>query len=115
MSAGSVQKDGPATARPEQRLHRRYPITLDVQYELLSGSPVFGSGRTVNISSGGVFFETKDNLRIRGSIILTLDWPHEAAPDLKLIVQGRIIRRDGTGTAVKLTHYKFRKSKVRPA
>ena len=96
-------------ARPEKRLHRRFPITLDVQYELLHRSRVkrFGSGRTVNISSGGVFFETKGDLPTRGPIELILDWPLEGVANLKLIVQGRIVRRDATGTAVKMTRHEF--------
>jgi len=113
MSSGSVLKRATITAGPEQRLHRRYPIKLDVQYELLSGCPVtcFGSGRTLNISSGGVFFETKGDLPIRGLIKLIMDWPLEGTANLKLIVQGRIVRRDATGTAVKMTRHKFRRSK----
>ena len=99
-------------ARSEQRLHRRYPITLDVQYELLIGNrgKRFGSGRTVNISSGGVFFETKSDLPTHGPIELILDWPSEGVANLKLIVQGRIVRSDAIGTAVKMTRHKFRAS-----
>ena len=71
-------------ARLEKRSHRRYPITLDVQYELVHGSRLtrFGTGRTVNISSGGVFFETKDDLPTHGLVELIMDWPSKC-PDLR--------------------------------
>jgi hypothetical protein len=110
MHAGPVPKD--AIARLEQRLHRRFPIILDVQYELLNGNPItrFGSGRTVNISSGGVFFETEGDLPIGGPIELIMDWPLKDVQNLKMIMQGNIIRRDATGTAVKVTRRQLRTS-----
>jgi hypothetical protein len=96
-------------ARPEKRLHRRFPITLDVQYKLLNRSRVkrFGSGRTINISSSGIFFESQNDLPTRGSIELILDWPLEGVANRKLIVRGQIVRRDALGTAVKMTRHKF--------
>jgi hypothetical protein len=96
-------------ARPEKRLHRRFPITLDVQYELLTRSHVerFGSGRTINISSSGIFFESGNDLPTSGPIELILDWPLEGVANRKLMVRGRIVRRDAIGTAVKMTRHKF--------
>ena len=47
------------------------------------------------------------DLPIRGLIELIMDWPLEGAANLKLIVQGRIVRRDATGTAVKMTRHEF--------
>lgn len=69
------------------------------------GTPMsrFGSGRTVNISSGGVFFETERDLPIGDPIELIMDWPLKDVQNLKMIMHGNIIRRDATGTAVKVT------------
>ena len=43
----------------EQRSHRRYPIELEVEYRLLAKgrSEQVGSGKTRNISSGGMLFD----------------------------------------------------------
>lgn len=43
----------------EQRSHQRYPIELEVEYRLLTKGQceLIGSGKTRNISSGGVLFE----------------------------------------------------------
>src|SRR5713226_1202952 len=118
MSPGSILKDGIApleTLRPDQRQHPRYPIRLDLQYKLLNHGPVkrTGSGRTLNISTGGIFFETHDPLPEHGQIDLEMNWPFflDGACPLKLRVQGRIVRTDATGTAVRLTRYEFRTSK----
>ena len=95
MSAGPVRKDADvqATPRPDRRLRARYPIRLDLQYELLNQGPVrrTGSGRTLNISTGGIFFETKDFPPARGLIALVMHWPIllDGACPLKLLVQGR--------------------------
>ena len=50
----------PPTDRSDQRLHGRYPIALELQYKLLNKEQIkrFGFGRTVNMSSGGVLFES---------------------------------------------------------
>ena len=118
MSPGSILKDGVApfeSPRPDQRLHSRYPISLDFQYELLNQSPFkqTGSGRTLNISTGGVFFETPDPLPDHGQIDLALHWPFllNGACPLKLLVHGHIVRTDATGTAVKVMRHEFRTSK----
>ena len=118
MSPGSVLKDGIApleTPRPDQRRHPRYPITLDLQYKLLNHGPVnrTGSGRTVNISTGGIFFETDDTLPKHGQIDVEMNWPFllDGACPLKLLVQGRIVRTDARRTAVKVSRYEFHTSK----
>lgn len=109
--------------RADQRLHRRYPIALEIEYRLLSKGRVqrFGSGRTVNVSSGGVFFESPDPLPAAGSIELVMNWPFllEGVCPLKLIMRGRIVRKDGTRVAVQARHHEFRTagapaSRVRP-
>lgn len=102
----------------DQRLHKRYPIKLDVQYRLLNGHRLteVGSGRTSNMSSAGIFFETKHVLPIRKPIELAIDWPFllEGSCRLKLIVQGSILRSDAWGTAVEIKQHEFRTSKRSP-
>jgi hypothetical protein len=109
------------SAAPDQRAHDRYPICLDLQYKLLRGSRVeqAGTGRTVNISSGGVLFETSDWLPARGSVELALQWPFllQGVCGLKLVIRGRIVRSDSNGRAiaVRAVFHEFRTAGLRCA
>jgi hypothetical protein len=118
MSADFGLKDAElqATPRPDRRLRTRYPIRLDLQYKLLNRGPVkqTGSRRTLNLNSGGIFFETNDFLPTRGLILLVMRWPIllDGACPLKVLVQGRIVRTDAKGTAVRVSSYEFCTGKV---
>jgi hypothetical protein len=96
----------------DQRLHQRYPIVLSVEYKLLNKGRVerLGSGRTKNISSGGIFFEVDEALPTQGKIELAMDWPFllEGVCALKLVMRGLIVRSDTQGIAVKIAHHEFR-------
>lgn len=104
------------TRRADQRLHQRYPIELKIEYKLLTRGRVesFGSGRTTNISSGGIFFESDDPLPTRGRVELAMDWPFllEGVCALKLVMRGRIVRSDIKGIAVQIMRHEFRTAGV---
>ena len=117
----------PATARTarlieetatEHRSHQRYPIKLDVEYRILKkGRVERGFGRTLNISSSGVFFETKSTVPSNGPIEVLLNWPFllEGTCPLKLVMRGRIVRIDAKGVAIKFKHHEFRTAGIRRA
>jgi len=118
MSPNSVLKDAAAlleTPRSDQRMHRRYAISLDVQYKLRNKSEVtrLGTGKTSNISSGGIFLQTGSALPTGAEIELLMRWPFflDGTCPLKLMVQGKILRSDASGTAVQLLRHEFRTSK----
>ena len=118
MSPASVPKDAPAlleTLRADQRQHRRYAISLNVQYKLRNNGEVtrLGTGKTFNISSGGIFLQTGGALPTGGEIELLMKWPFflDGSCPLKLVVQGRIVRSDANGTAVQALRHEFRTSK----
>jgi hypothetical protein len=118
MSPGSIVKDVTAlleTPRSDQRLHRRYAISLDVQYKLRNKGEVtrFGTGKTFNISSGGIFLQTGDALPAGVEIELLMKWPFflDGSCPLKLAVHGRIVRSDAAGTAVQVLRHEFRTSR----
>jgi PilZ domain len=96
----------------DQRSHRRYPINLEVEYELLNRGRVerLGSGTTLDISTGGVLFEANDALPRAGRIELMMTWPFslEGVCALKLAVQGQIVRNDGKRIAISVDHHEFR-------
>ena len=107
------------TSRGDQRSNGRYPIALELQYKLLNKGRVqsLGSGKTLNISSGGVLFEADNLLPTSGPIELALSWPFllEGVCGLKLVMRGRIVRSDAKATAVKAEFHEFRTSGVRSA
>ena len=118
MSPGSVLKDPLAlleTPLRDQRLHRRYAISLDVQYKLRNNGQraVCGRGRTFNISSGGVYFQATDAFPAGGEIELLMKWPFLLDGDcpLKLVVHGKIVRSDSGGTAIQALRHEFRTTK----
>lgn len=100
----------------EQRSHQRYPIRLEAEYKLVKkGQVEQGFGRTLNISSSGVFFEVTSPLPSSGQIELLLNWPFllEGVCPLKLVMRGRIVRNDGRGVAIRFKHHEFRTAGAR--
>jgi hypothetical protein len=107
------------TRRTDQRIHRRYPITLEIEYRLLNKGRIerVGIGRTLNISSGGVLFETDDSFPAGASIELMMNWPFllEGVCPLKLAVRGRVVRSDSHRIAIRTKHHEFRTAGARSA
>ena len=100
-----------ANNRAELRTHRRYPIALALQYRWNRGSKhsQFGSGTTINISSGGVLFHSGELLPVTCPIELALSWPISLEDcNLKLVLRGRVVRSVSQTTAVRIVQYEFR-------
>ena len=105
-------------ANRDKRSHRRYPITLDVEYKLLKRGRVIqiGSGKTLDISSHGVLFEANEALAPGGLIELMISWPFllESVCPLKLVIRGRVVRvDDGKRIAVRVTYREFHTARPR--
>jgi hypothetical protein len=96
----------------EQRSHQRYPIELEVEYRLLAKgrSEQVGSGKTRNISSGGILFDALGSRPATGSIEVLLSWPFllEGVCPLKLVMKGQIVRSDVRGVAIQYNYHEFR-------
>ena|ERR1019366_4191080 len=96
----------------DRRCDRRYPILLSLRWKLIRRKRVLdeGTGSTVDLSSGGIQFESNRPLPEGLNVELAISWPvllHNHAPML-LVVQGRIVRsRDGR-TAVRMSQHEFR-------
>jgi len=103
--------------RSDQRVHRRYPIALEVEYKLLRKGRVqrLGSGTTVDVSSGGACFESADALPVDGLVELVMKWPFllEGVCPLSLVMRGRIVRSEGQRVAVQAKQHEFRTAGVR--
>lgn len=101
----------------DQRLSRRYAITLEIEYKLLRKGRVeqLGLGKTLNVSSGGVLFQATESLPPGSAVEVLLHWPFllEGVCPLKLVIQGAVVRCDGKGVAVRIKHHEFRTAGAR--
>jgi len=98
--------------RHERRNKRRFQIEQEVRYKMLYGQRIAetGSGKTLNISSGGVFFTTENVLTAGMPVELSMNWPvllHDSCP-MKLMIYGCVIRSGDRGSAVAIERYEFR-------
>jgi len=98
----------------DRRLKRRFDIEQTLHYRVLYGTQDIqaGTGRTVNISSGGVRFTTEGKLRLGLPVELSISWPVRLDGDrsMNLIICGSVVRSDGESCAVVLEKYQFRSS-----
>ncbi len=96
----------------DRRADRRYPIAADIEYRVATRGklPETGEGRTVNVSSGGVLFESPRSVPPGTQIELLLAWPVllDNATGLRLSIVGRTVWAKGNQTAVRILRYDFR-------
>jgi hypothetical protein len=96
----------------DRRYDRRYGITLDLRWKLIRRRRVLdsGTGRTIDLSSGGVLFDAGAQLPMGLNVELSIAWPallHNLAP-MQLVVSGRIVRIHGNRTAIHMSQHEFR-------
>jgi c-di-GMP-binding flagellar brake protein YcgR len=108
MTESRVQKNG----ERERRTKRRFQIEQEVRYKMLYGQRIAetGTGKTVNISSGGVWFSTENLLTAGMPVELSMSWPvllNDSCP-MKLMIYGCVIRSNDKGAAVAIERYEFR-------
>jgi hypothetical protein len=98
---------------PERRAAGvRYQAELELHYRVLDGSrrSRTGSGRTINLSLGGVLFHADSQLAAGTPVQLAISWPRRLAEvcPLLLLVTGRILRAEGARLALKTDRLEFR-------
>jgi hypothetical protein len=96
----------------DRRYDRRYRIDLELRWKLIRRRKVrdAGSGRTLDLSSGGVLFDATRPLPVGMNVELSISWPvllHNVAP-MQLVVSGRVVRAAGSQVAVQMTQHEFR-------
>jgi len=96
----------------ERRTKRRFQIDQEVKYKMLYGQRIAetGTGRTINISSGGVWFSTESMLTSGMPVELSMSWPvllNDSCP-MKLMIYGCVVRSNERGAAVAIERYEFR-------
>src|SRR5581483_11621175 len=98
--------------RGDRRDDRRYNLNLDLRWKLVRRRKVLesGNGRTLDLSSSGLFFEAGRPLPVGLNVELSIAWPallHNIAP-MQLVVSGRIVRTHGSRTAIVMVQHEFR-------
>lgn len=96
----------------DRRSDRRYRIQLDLRWKLIHRRKVqeTGSGQTIDLSSGGVLFESPKALPVGLNVELSIAWPvllHNTAA-MQLVILGRIVRSEGTRVGLRITQHEFR-------
>ena len=108
-----ADKDGKLDAAIERRATRRFAIEQDVLFKILdhrAAAPESGVGKTLDISSGGVRFETQQRLRPGKRVEVSVNWPAqlEGGCPLKFVAVGRVVRADETRAAMHIEQHEFR-------
>jgi hypothetical protein len=95
----------------ERRETTRFPLCEEVKYKLVHGKIVTtGTGKTLNIGSGGVLFTTEQRLPLGRMVEISVSWPArlDGTCPLKFVASGRIIRAEADRAAVRIERYEFR-------
>ena len=111
-STWDKETKAPEQIAGERRVARRYPTLLDLRWKLLHRKRVLdaGEGSTLDLSSGGVRFESGRALPEGFNVELAISWPvllHNITP-MQLVVQGRIVRSQGGQIAIRMVGHEFR-------
>jgi hypothetical protein len=108
-----TDKDSKLGGAVERRTAIRFGIEQDVLYRILdhrAAVPESGAGKTLDISSAGVLFETVQQLRSGKRVELSVNWPAqlEGGCPLKFVAVGRVVRAEETRAAMRIEQYEFR-------
>jgi len=108
-----ANKDTRLDPAAERRATRRFAIEQEVLYKILDHRatvPENGVGKTLDISSGGVHFETAQRLRSGKRVEVSVNWPAqlEGGCPLKFVAVGRVVRVEETRAAMHIEQYEFR-------
>jgi hypothetical protein len=96
----------------ERRESSRFPIQEELQYRILSSKAerISGMGRTLDMSSSGILFTTKERLHLGRLVEVSVNWPARLGGTcpLKLVAVGRVVRSEPSRAALKIERYEFR-------
>jgi hypothetical protein len=104
--------DGSDTIGGERRKDRRYNLQLELKWKLIRRRRLLdtGTGRTIDVSSGGIRFDAGRHLPEGLNVELSIAWPvllRNVAP-MQLVASGKIIRCDGREVAIQTVQHEFR-------
>jgi hypothetical protein len=100
------------TDREDRRTKSRFPIHRELRYRLMQDGRTLeaGSGKTVNMGSGGVAFTLDRTLAPGIFIEISISWPVELdnGTPMRLVVLGRVLRSEEGFAACTVDKYEFR-------
>jgi hypothetical protein len=105
MGFGNRDKDN------DRRAKHRFAIERELRFKVLdSRRPMTGVGNTVDISSGGVAFETVAQLLPGTLVEISISWPVllDDTCLMRLVVLGRVVRTRRQVVACTVDKYEFR-------
>ena len=107
------------TVQTDRRHSDRFPVEREVRYRVLnkrSGEET-GEGKTINISSSGVWFTAEHVLLPGRRLELSISWPAQLDNRcaLKLVARGRVVRFVAGRAAIEIQQYEFRTQGSAPA
>ena len=108
LRLGSGSVDTEDAMRPRAT---RYSIQCPVEFAYKHGdASTSGEGHTVNISNGGVLFQTEERLSVGGRIELVVRLADGDDMDtvVTLFADGLTVRSDGGHTAVEIKRHRLR-------
>ena len=98
----------------DRRFKRRFPLRMGIWYRPAGLSlPVnWTEGESLNLSSTGVLFSGRDAVLPGQKIEALVDWPARlnARGDLRLALEGFIVRSADEKAAMRVDRYEFRLS-----
>ena len=85
---------------------------MELKWKLIRRRRVLdtGTGRTLDLSSGGILFDAGRHLPEGLNVELSIAWPvllHDVAP-MQLVASGKIVRSNGHEVAVETVLHEFR-------
>lgn len=96
----------------ERRAADRFPIERDIRYKVLNKkyNHESGTGKTVNISSGGILFATDQLLLPGRRLEISVNWPAQLDNKcpLQLVARGKVVRFEHGMAALEIQQYEFR-------
>jgi hypothetical protein len=102
----------------ERRTKMRYPIELQVRYHTLARRhPIEeGIGRTLNMSSSGIFICSQNQINPGAKVEISIQWPFQLdrGIHLQLVGTGKVVRCDKLTLALAFDRYEFRTLKHWP-
>ncbi len=103
----------------ERRSKLRYPLDLSVRFRYFAGgSLLFGAGRTVDVSSGGILVASTriippHEINVGEDVEMSIEWPPllDGRISLQLFAVGWVVRRRPFDFAVSFERYQLRTMK----
>lgn len=112
VDLGQLQQGPHSRNITERRVTSRFPVQQEIRYRLLQprSESQSGTGKTLDLSSGGVLFTTTERLPAGRMVEIAMHWPARlnGTCPLQFVATGRVIRSDRTTAAVRIQRYEFR-------